>query len=237
MNKWKEDLKLAFEAPCSTQKQEFLKNIDVPTMPIRDFLISQIRYIRTWVWCISSMIFIVSLFWGMFLPDTVLWLISGLVPLLALTIISESGRSELYKMAELEMTTRFSLRSVIFARLVIVGVMNLILLVVLILIGSRSTAVVLIATIFYIVTPFLLTSFIGLLVVRKIRGQEGMYACVGVSVGISMFLLLSHKVLSFIYQEQYLMVWGLVALVLFIGNGKQCIKLIKQTEEVVWNLS
>lgn len=237
MNKWKEDLKLAFEAPCSTKKQEFLKNIDVPAMPIQDFVISQISYIRTWVWCISFIIFIVSLFWTVFLPDTVLWLISGLAPLMALTIISESGRSELYKMAELEMTIRFSLRSVIFARLVIVGVMNMILLVVLILIVSWNTAVVSIAKIFYIVTPFLLTSFIGLLVMRKIRGQEGMYACVGVSVGISMFLLLSHKILSFIYHEQYFMVWGMVALVLFAGNGKQCISLIKQTEEVVWNLS
>lgn len=237
MDKWKEDLKLAFEAPCSTKKQEFLKNIDVPAMPIQVFVIFQIRYIRTWVWCISFIIFIVSLLGGIFLPDTVLWLISGLSPLMALTIISESGRSELYKMAELEMTTRFSLRSVIFARLVIVGVMNLILFGVLILIGSWNTEVVSIETVFYIVTPFLLTSFIGLLVVRKIREQEGMYACVGVSVGISMFLFLSHKVLSFIYQEQYLMVWGMVALVLFVGNGKQCITFIKQTEEVVWNLS
>lgn len=104
--------------------EEFLKNIDVPVMSIQDFVISQISYIRTWVWCISFIIFIVSLFWAVFLPDTVLWLI----------------------------------------------------LVVLILIESWNTAVVSIAKIFYIVTPFLLTSFIGLLVVRKIRGQEGMYA-------------------------------------------------------------
>ena len=237
MDKWKDELKQAFDAPQPVRKRNFLRHLDLPGMPVHEFLFSQIGYIRKWVWCVSTLIFVVSILGLAFLPGTVLWLISGLTPLLALTIISESGRSELYKMAELEMATRFSLRSVTFARLAILGLMNLLLLGVLLPIGLWNDTVAPFAAALYIVTPFLLTTFIGLYIVRKFRGQEAMYACVGTSVGISISLFLSHNIIPFIYQEQCLTAWMITALALLFGNGKQCIAMIKKTEELAWNLS
>ena len=77
----------------------------------------------------------------------------------------------------------------------------------------------------------------GLYIVRKRSGQEAMYACVGTSVGISVLLFLSHNVTPFIYREQCLTAWTIAALALLIGNGKQYIAMIKQTEELAWNLS
>ena len=232
MNKWKDELKQAFDAPQPLRKRDFLRHLDLPGMPVYEFMFTQISYIRKWVWCVSTLIFVVSILGFAFLPGTVLWLISGLTPLLALTIISESGRSELYKMVELEMATRFSLRSVTFARLAILGLMNLLLLGVLLPIGLWNDTVAPFAAALYIITPFLLTTFIGLYIVRKFRGQEAMYAYVGTSVGISISLFLSHNIIPFIYQEQYLTVWMITALTLLFGNGKQCIAMIKKTEEL-----
>lgn len=237
MNKWKDELKQAFDAPQPLRKRDFLCHLDLPGMPVHEFMFTQIGYIRKWVWCVFTLIFVVSILGLDFLPGTVLWLISGLTPLLALTIISESGRSELYKMVELEMATRFSLRSVTFARLAILGLMNLLLLGVLLPIGLWNDTVAPFAAALYIITPFLLTTFIGLYIVRKFRGQEAMYAYVGTSVGISISLFLSHNIIPFIYQEQYLTVWMITALTLLFGNGKQCIAMIKKTEELSWNLS
>ncbi len=237
MDKWKNELKQAFEAPRPVRKRDFLRQLDLHGMPVHEFLFSQIGYIRKSVWVVSAMVFIISILGVVFLPDTVIWFISGLTPLLALTICSESGRSEFYKMAELEMATRFALRSVILARLAIVGLMNLLILGVLLPIGLWTNTVTPGATILYIVTPFLLSAFTGLYIVRKFRGQGTMYAYFGTSVGISVFLFLSHNIIPFIYQEWCLTAWMITALVLVLGNGKQCIAMIKQTEELAWNLS
>lgn len=237
MNKWKEELKQAFEAPQPVKKREFLRQLELFKIPVHTFLISQIGYIRKRVWCISVVCFIASILGYAIVPDTVIWLISGLTPLLALTIISESGRSELHRMAEMEMATRFSLRSVTLARLVVIGLMNLLLLIVFILISSWNDPFSLLAVAVYIFTPFLLSSFTGLYIMRKFRGQEAMYACVGTSVGISMFLFFSHDIFPYIYQEQCFAAWMIIALILLYGNGKQCIAMINQTEELAWNLS
>ena len=216
MDKWKNELKYAFEAPRPVRKKDFLRQLDLPRIPLHEFLFAQIGYIRKSSWCVSALIFVVSALGLAFLPGKVLWLISGLTPLLALTMVSESGRSELYKMAELEMATRFSLGSVTFARLVILGLMDLLILGVFLLIGSWDNTSTTFAAALYIVTPFLLTAFTGLYIMRKRRGQDAMYPCVGTSVGISFFMFLSHNLLPFIYQEQYIAVWMIITLSMII---------------------
>lgn len=235
MNKWKDELRQAFDAPRPLEKRKFLRNLKLPGMSVHEFMFSQIGYIRKWVWCVSVLILTVSVLGFAFLPGTVLWLISGLTPLLALTSISESGHSELYKMAELEMATRFSLRSVVFARLAILGLVNLLLLGILMLIGLQNGTVAPFAAALYIITPFLLTTFAGLYIVSKFRGQGAMYACVGTSVGISIFLFIAHNIIPFIYRRQCLTTWMIIALALLFGNGKQYIAIIKKTEELAWN--
>lgn len=237
MKHWKDELKRGFDAPLPKNKKAFIRKLAPSRIPFHEFLFFQITYIRKWVWCVAGLVFVTAILGLAFLPDTVLWLISGLTPLLALTIISESGRSELYKMAELEMATRFSLRSITLARLGVLGVTNILILGLLLPIGLWNDTLTPFAAGLYMITPFLLTTFTGLLIVRNFKGQEAMYACAGTAVGISISLFLSHNIIPFIYQEQWLTVWMITALVLLFGNGKQCIATIKTTEELAWNLS
>lgn len=235
MNRWKDELKRAAIVPAPPGKRDFLRKLPPPRMPFHEFLFSQIAYIRKWIWGVSALAFAAAV-WGLaFLPGSALWLVSGLTPLLALTIISESGRSEYYKMNELEMTTRFSLRSIVLARLCILGFANLLTLGLLLLLGSWHSALPPFAAGLYIITPFLLTTFTGLYIVRRVKGQEAIYICTGTAVGISLFSFLSHDIFPFIYQEQWLALWTIAALVLLIKNGKLCAAVIKQTEELAWN--
>lgn len=236
MNNWKNELKQAFDAPSPLRKREFMRQLDCPRMRIREFLFTQIGYIRKWVWCVSAFTFIASVLSAAFLSDDILWIISALTPLLALTIISESGRSECYEMAELEMATRFSLKSVVLARLGILGVTNLMLLCLLVPIGLWNNVFSPVASGLYIITPYLLTTFFGLFIVRKFKGREAIYACAGVTVCISFSVLFSHSAVSHIYQENYLVWWAAGALALCIGTGKQYITIINRTEELAWNL-
>lgn len=235
MRNWKDEWERAFDIPDPVRKRAFLRQVEQPGMPAHRFLLSQFAYIRKWVWCLSAAVFFVSLFGCALLPDTVLWLISGLTPVLALTVVSESGRSARYGMEELEMATRFSLRSVLLARLVILGLMDLLVLSVLLCLGARSGGTTLLGAALYIVTPFLLSAFAGLLVVRRRKGEDAFYACAGISVGIGVSLFLSHHVIPVLYQEQFRPGWMAVGLALLFGCGKQCDEMMKGTEELVWN--
>lgn len=236
MKDWKNDLFQAFDIPRPVQKETFIRQLKTPRIPIHQFLLSQICYIHKWIWFISAVVFLAAVLGLTILPEAVLWIISGLTPILALTILSESGRSKRYEMAELEMATRFSLRSVTFARLGILGISNLLLLALLLPIGIQSQLNPLAAGL-YIITPFLLTTFIGLFLVRKMKGQESLYACIGTAIGVSFSVFFSHETISFIYQESWISLWMITAVALCIGTGRQFIKIITQTEETVWNLS
>lgn len=237
MNNWNKELKKAFEAPKPLRKQEFIRRFVSRKVTIPEFLFTQIGYIRIQVWGISIFVMIVAVLGVTFFSKDMLWFICSLTPLLAFTFISENGRSECYKMTELEMATRFSLRSVTLARLAILGLTDLVLLSLLLPLGLCNNEWSLLAVGLYMTTPYLLTTFCCLYIVRKFRGRESLYACVGITACISCVALFSHSTIPYIYQERYLIEWGVGALILCIGIGTQYVKIINQTEELSWNLS
>ena len=58
----------------------------------------------------------------------VLWITAALLPFVALLAVTEGTRSAVYGMEELELATRFSLKSVLLARLCLVGSLHAVLL-------------------------------------------------------------------------------------------------------------
>lgn len=229
----KENLKLCFEAPQPLHKKEFLQKLPPPQMNLCEFILSQVGYIRRWIWSISAFVFIVSLWSGNMFPSHMLWIISALTPLLALTILSECGRSVRYDMNELEMATRFSLRSVMIARLGILGVENLLIFCLLMPVSIGKHLADPIWTGLYILTPYLLTSFIGLSIVRKFRGPEAIYICAVAAVCVSLSILLFYNALLIIFSENYLLWWVAAAFTLCVGTVKQTFQFVNQTEELV----
>ncbi|MDE5824298.1 MAG: hypothetical protein K2H91_06400, partial [Lachnospiraceae bacterium] len=188
----KNELKCAFEAPKSLHKKEFLRMLEQPKISMPAFVFSQIGYIRRWIWIVSMLVYAISVMGAVWMEADTVWVISALMPLLALTVVSESGRSENYEMAELEMATRFSLRSVLLARLGILGMENLVILGLLLPVGIWRQGLGVFQAGVYILFPYLMMTFAGLSVVRRIRGREAVYICIGVAVCISFFVLVLH---------------------------------------------
>lgn len=232
----KKELQNAFEAPGPLHKKEFLKKMPQPTIGMFSFIWLQARYIRRWVWVMSALIFAISLFGSVMFSKDMLWAIAAFTPLLALAILSESGRSENYGMAELEMATRFSLRSILFARLGILGIENLLLFGLLLPLGLWNNLLKPIQAGIYIIMPYLLTAWAGLWIVRKYRNREAVYFCGGIAVCISFLTIFSHDSFPLIYYENYLGWWCLGTVVFSIGIAKQLIDMINRTEELAWNL-
>ena len=227
-----EELSYAFEAPESLRKKEFLKVLPMPRISMYGFIISQIGYIRSWIWYVSTLIFGLFIVCAALLPTDVLWPISAFTPLLALTVVTECGRSESYEMAELEMATRFSLKSVMMARLGILGIENLMFLFLMIPVGIWKHEFSPVRMGLYILTPYLLTTFTGLYMIRKFRGLEGTLICAGIAGIVSFSLLLFQYSYPQIYQNENLIWWAVTALLLCTGAVKQTWQMINRTEEL-----
>lgn len=230
----RENIKYSFEAPPPLHKKEFLKTLKAPRMTHFEFILSQIGYIRKWIWCVSILIFTMALLAGRYLPAYALWVVSALTPFLSLTVLSECGRSERYEMNELEMAARFSLQSIIIARLGILGLENLLFLCLLIPVSIWRQAADPIRTGLYILIPYLLTAYIGLYVVRRFRGPETIYYCGAAAVcisGLSIWLL--HDTLLSVFTGSSLMWWIAITVILSAGTVKQTLQFIKETEELI----
>lgn len=233
----KRELRKAFEAPAPTRKEEFLKKIQQTKISNLSFMISQVGYIPKYVWGIFSFTFGIAIVWGCVMKKDMLWIISALIPFIALSVLTENARSGIYLMAELEMTARFSLKSVLLARMGIVGVSHLFLLMFLI----PFCAMYNIGTVFqvglYILVPYMLTVFIGLWVTRRIHGMESMYVCMGIAVGVSGMNILMRRIFSVIYEMEYVPIWIIGSVILIMLVIKEMKKSIEQTEELAWSLS
>ncbi len=225
----------SFDTPAPTRKKEFLCSIQKPSISIWEFIGTQAAYIRKWVWGLSVLIFTVALIGAEYMERDMLWCISAFMPLLALSVLTESGRSESYGMAEFELSTRFCLKSVVLARLWIIGAANLVLFCLLVPFAHMNNGVSILQTGVYMACPYLLTTFGGLWAVRKVRGKEAAYLCAGIAVGVCTGSLILHQSFPIIYTGQGF-IWWIAAMIIFgIGTTNQCYKIVKQTEELAWN--
>lgn len=234
MNK-KKMFKEAYAPPEPLHKEEFLRHAPIQPVSTTDFILSQIRYIRRWVWGLDIVLLCLSLIGTFFLQWKMLYELSAMMPLLALTMITESGRSEYYNMAEFEQSARFSLKSVVLARLGILGIMNIFLFLCFTLVSNVSVDISLIRTGIYLLCPYLITVFLCLWISRRFRAEEVFYLCIGVTVMVCLSVLMLHNFATAVYGGEYFVWWLGAALLSGIGATRECVRIIKQMEEFVWN--
>ena len=230
MTNWKTELQQGFAPPAPAKKREFLRRFSVPSSRLSDVLWAQLGYIQTWVWVLSGVIYATTVLMMCTDFPYLLQILSACTPLLALTIVSESSRSSRCGMEELELSTRFSLKTVVMARLLPLGCVHPVGLLLLSLGFGRPFAAIL-----YSAAPFLLTAFLGLSITRKYRSHEAQYACGGFAFAISLLTLFSHKLFAVLYEARHLIWWVLAVVILAAATGKLYKTILFETEELAWN--
>lgn len=236
MNKaFKKALKESFKAPAPVHKKAFLRRAPKPPMHTFEFVCTQAAYIRKWVWVLSAFVLAIAFMGAAWIDKDLLWYISSIMPLLALAVLTECGRAECYGMAELELSTRFSMKSVVLARLGVIGISTLLLLCAVTPFAAVNSQLTLLKAGVYIICPYLLTVFLGFWIVRKIHGKESFYICIGIAVAVSGGNTLLSQIHSVIYQGQNFLWWITALIILFIGAADQCYKMIGQKEELAWS--
>lgn len=235
----KQDLKRAlqdaFEPPAPERKEQFLKNMPQPEISNLDFMFSQAGYIRKYVWGISVLIFGIAL-GGVWVPENdILWVSSALLPFAAISVVAENNRSNTFLMSELEMASRFSLKSVVLARMGILGSIHFCLLLFLIPVCAWHHVASVFQTGLYLLVPYLLTSSLGLWAVRRFQGMESLYVCAGIASGVSGIHIFIRSVVPVLFGERYIAAWILLLAAVAAATVREWKRTIKQTEELAWN--
>ncbi len=231
----KEALKKEFEAPAPKEKQAFLKGVGPLYISNFQFVLVQASYIKKRVWGLSFLILGAALIAGLLLEQDLLWVLSALMPYLALSAVTENVRSEAYGMAELELASKFSLRSVVFARMEIIGMSHLLLLCFLVTFGHLASFISILQMGIYLLVPYLLTTVLGLWIVRKIHSKEAIYACMGTAIIISVLPMVCRYMIRTFYQMQTIGWWMLVLVILGFLTITEYKKSVDRTEELGWN--
>lgn len=133
------------------------------------------------------------------------------------------------------MAARFSLKSVVLARLSILGTFNLILFSVLITICYLVSGISLLQIGVYLFVPYLLTANISLYIVRHFRNKETIYWCMAIAVLVSGANISLHYLADFLFQTNYLVLWIIVTLILIIAVVRELYQMFKKTEGFIWN--
>lgn len=233
----KQALKDVFEAPEPVGKQAFFKTMRPSNISQLTFLRIQAAFIPKAVWLLSVILFGIALAGAVFINQDTLWILSSLVPFAALNAVTAGARSRVYNMEELELASRFSLKSVVLARMGIIGLLHLILLSLLIPLTRIHGVATIMQTGVYLLVPYLLTTFSGLWIIRKIRGKETIYGCMAAAVVISGLNLILRIAVPMLYQGVRFHWWIAALLILAALTALETYKIIHQSEEMICSLS
>ena len=237
-------------APEPEEKEKFFERLAEQGLTDRrpaamsqgEFLRRQFLYIPKWTWVLSGALLLIitgiicmnagSLNPGSLHPGVYPF---ALTPLLAALVLLETGRSFRFKMAELEYTARFSLRSVVLARLFWVGAVDTVGLLMVICVVCHRLSYSLLRVFLYMMVPYLCGAFLGSVYERKKRADHG-GGTVLICILTSVFFAAAPFVCSRLYEEGLTTVWA-AAFILLICCLTTCVRgWSREMEEPVWSL-
>lgn len=186
--KLKKEIPGAAAPPEPKLRDAFLTSLPYPKLTYPGFILSQIGYIRKRVWLTSAGVLLAAALLCA-IPQsgiTLIWMISALVPFIAVLTAAEISRSDIFGMAEIEAGCRFAVPQVIGARMLILGICNFTVIAVLAVISGIFSPVGTARAALYIFTPYIAVNGISLAILSRVRGQDGVYLCAAAAFGISL---------------------------------------------------
>jgi len=233
--KLRQALKDAYHAPAPLEKAAFLKRHRRRELGRWELIAVQAGYIRWWVWGASLALFGLILWLASWPSKGELWYAAAFTPFLALLVVTENGRSRLYRMDELELACRVPHHSVLLARMAVLGLFHMVLLAALTsplalwgAVGAAQAGV-------YLLTPYLLTAVLGMELTRRVRGRECLLACGGAAVLVSALGMLLAKQRPALYQRESLPLWGMTLAAAAGAMGIEIMLNFKERAELQWN--
>lgn len=213
-----QQLQVLWQAPAPKRRDAFLAGRPLPSISHGAFVLTQAAYIRKRVWVLSVAVFAILVGITAGWQRDALWAAASAMPFFALTAAQEQVRSSVYNMTELELATRFSVKSIVLARMGVLGGFHMVLLLLLLPPLALYEQMKFWHTGVYLLVPYLLTTFLSMVCSRKVRGRETMYLCLGNAVLVGSLQMVGYGMFQW-YSERLFGWWVLALALLLAGNG------------------
>lgn len=208
-------------------KQDFMETLRPREIGWMDFLVQQIPYIHKsiWIWALCLLGITMTGIVGHTMDHQKL--IESLIPLTASIVVSQGYRAYACQMNEMEMATRFSLRSVFFARMVVIGIVYGILWIVISLVASVWMKTDWLLILLRILISYLFTNSLCLHIERSETGRKhrSLSLIIAMILSIGTFLHGTYGIVMISAGTGLWMVFGLL-----IVNGYENLKTIRWME-------
>lgn len=235
--KLKQALKQNYTPPPTQHKEQFLNNFLYPKETIGELLASQIGFIRKRVWLLFMLSICFAFFYTKFasVPENIVVGVSAILPMFSLCLVSEIYKSTASNMEELELACKCNLLKITLIRIGILGTVSFAALLILVIIVGNNHYGLLRNTL-YIGVPYLLSSYLSLLVVLKLRSNDTAYICAAISGVVSVLMASSNNMCRFIHYADFTFIWLTLFVLLIYLLFYSLIQFIKSQEELQWNL-
>lgn len=153
-----------------------------------EFIRMQVHFIGRWVWFAQSalvfgfLILLTGYHFGQTDLQHILLLFSAASPMIAFVGFPELLKSYTHGMEEIESCTRFSMRKLMGARMLILGLTDLFCLTVILAISTAHDGAFVLRMILYLFVPFNLTCCGCLTVLSHVKSRQGGYYCGAICV-------------------------------------------------------
>lgn len=160
-----------------------------------EFIAMQVRFIGRGVWLAQAALLLACLYLleGFHAEkadmQSVFLLLSSIAPLIAFVGFPEILKSYSHNMEEIEACTRFSMRKLMGARMLILGLADLFSLTLILTVSAAGNAAFILRMILYLFVPFNLTCCLCMTVLEHFRGRYAGYACEVICVGCTVLFL------------------------------------------------
>ena len=228
-------IKSAYSIEAS-RKNEFIKNYQRRELNYRELLRVQLQYMGAQLTAICGYALAMLLGSLANIDVKLAKIVAVFAPLAALFALTGLGKSEKYGMEEIEMSSRFSLRTINIIRLAIIGIAGLAIM----LAASCALSAVMGMNLFVSFAaagvPYLITTFLCMLLIRRWHSPKNIYGCVVIAAGVCAAMFGGIDILERCCAGLYR---SALSGVLLISAGLTAVEVcayIRESEELQWNL-
>lgn len=232
----KELKKLIYEAyrlPESEKSKSFIRTQSRRSCSISEIAINELRYVGIRGVGVALLLCVVFAFASRIEDENIVWIMMSLIPPSALIPLFFISRSQRYGMTELEDACRFSAHFIRMVRMGILGIFSLGMVLSAAYAFGSSIMIEPMEIVMFILTPYCLSVWMGMITTRKIHGPESIYAVFAAGI-LSSFIPTLVKGLqnlkcipSFVYPAVFM----LVLLLVF----SECTRYVNERSEFEWN--
>lgn len=177
------------QPPEPKGRDGFLKALPYPKLTYPQFVLLQIGYIRKRVWLVSAAVLLAGIGTVCVMPENsrmTVWIMSALIPFLAVLTAAEISRSDVFGMSEIEAGCRFALPQITGARMIILGVCNFAVISAVTVLTGIFSPFGIAKSALYILMPYVFVCGISLTVFDRARGQDGVFISGAAALAVSL---------------------------------------------------